>query len=101
MKKAFEILVVLYLLYVIVYFVSYIFFLDDYCDKKSQDVRNHKDMNLFVLKECRESFVCEYDYDTDIHKAWKLVKYDCEKKKVKYFEKKYYLDLIDNLWKKK
>ena len=90
LKRYIEIFIVLWLLYYFIYMFAYMFFLDNYCDKYSQEVKDTKKMNLFILWDCRSNYFCEVWNQKYV--LWKLSSYDCKKKKLDRYEYDFYLN---------
>jgi len=99
-KRILEICIVIFILFNIIYIYFYkSWFLDGYCGKKSQDVLHFSKINILLFNDCKSSYFCEIINSK--YQNWKLVKYNCIKDKVNYYELDYYKTFINNIlqWK--
>ena len=74
---------------------SYMFILDTYCDKYSQEVENTKKMNLFILWDCNSNYFCEVSEQKYV--LGKLSNYKCSKKVLDRYEYDFYLEKYRNI----
>lgn len=88
LKRYLEIFLVIWVLFTLIYFISYKTFLDEYCSKYSQVVSNYKKMNLITASKCKTNYFCELN--DEIYESWKLIEYNCVKQRVDIFEKDNY-----------
>ncbi len=87
-KKIIEIFIVLWVFYYFIYMFAYVYFLDSYCNKYSQEIDDTKNINLVIIADCRSNYFCEVLDKQYIW--WKLSSYKCNKKILNRFEYKYY-----------
>ena len=94
-KRYLEIFIVIVVLFIIIYFTLYKIYFDSYCSKYSQEITDYKKMNLLTLANCKKSYIC--NTEKEIYELWKLLEYNCIKKKVDIFEYSYYENKLNKL----
>lgn len=97
LKRYFEIFIVLWVLYYLIYMFIYASVLDWYCSEYSQEVQDTKKMNLFILWDCRSNYFCEIKDKKYL--LWKLSSYSCDKKIINRYDYDFYLNKYEEFFK--
>lgn len=95
MKKYFEIFLVLWILFSIIYIILYLSIFDSLCNKYSW--KNEVNLSYAIKKiaNCKDSLIC---YPRDIKTNWKneINNWNCEKKPSPIFQADLYIGMFND-----
>ncbi len=95
MKKAFEIFIVVFVLFNTIYYLWYVFFFDSICSryawKNNTDIYN----SIGKLATCKDSLIC-YASDIDVNKTNISNSWNCSKKQNPVFWWEIYMRAVNH-----
>jgi hypothetical protein len=95
----FEVILIVSILFLGIYFLLYHFYFDTHCLKRDGLIWADKHTTMILMWQCRDSYVCSIENISSDDLKRNITAWECNKVKVNYFEPTYYKSKISNLLK--
>lgn len=95
-----EVIIIVSILFIWVYFLLYHFYFDTLCDKRNGFIWENQHTTSVLMWQCADTYVCNINnIKHNKEKVYLVDSWECKKTQVKYFEPMFYTQKVKNLLK--
>ncbi len=94
----FEVILIVSILFVWIYFLLYHFYFDTHCSKTNGLIWNNKHETMLFMWQCKDTYICSIENIEHDKSSRDVISWECNKNKVYYFEPSYYKNKVINIF---